>query len=256
MHRRLPNQWTTRQDRVWKGTYQGGGRRGRLRRPNDPNLSCLGRADPPVRSQIINLEAEKEHVGEQLGAAPWAGRPRARAAGASSGRTVDFGCIRDPFSLVGFDADDALRGRIKARLLGTSVVLPASFGATSLEVGGGVVARPCCMDRPEQRSFVFYLHSGDADGRSVSAAHLRALVSSGLLRPPPRLDYDCTGTASASPCVHTARCFGDAGRAGSEWSLPPCPVPHLIVAGQSRQPRDGAWRQCHRRQPDRRLHHR
>ena len=84
-------------------------------------------------------------------------------------QTVDFDPTRDLFSPIGFDADDALVGRIGARLLGTyvvgettlrpylkanlwrnfgatdrtsfgSVVLPASFGATSLEVGGGIVA--------------------------------------------------------------------------------------------------------------------
>ena len=84
-------------------------------------------------------------------------------------QTVDFDPTRDAFSPIGFDADDALTGRIGARLVGTyvagettlrpylkanlwrnfgatdrtafgSVVLPASFGATALEVGGGVIA--------------------------------------------------------------------------------------------------------------------
>ena len=81
-----------------------------------------------------------------------------------------FDRTRDPFSTVDFDADGAWTGRVGARLQGTfdvggtvlrpylkanlwhnfeatdrtsfgSVVLPASFQSTALEIGGGVVAQ-------------------------------------------------------------------------------------------------------------------
>jgi autotransporter family porin len=82
---------------------------------------------------------------------------------------MHFNLTWDLFSPIGFDADDAVTGRIGAHLQGTfavgtttvrpylkanfwrnfdttdrtsfgSAVLPASSGATSLEVGGGIVA--------------------------------------------------------------------------------------------------------------------
>jgi hypothetical protein len=65
----------------------------------------------------------------------------------------------------------------------------------------------------------------------------------------------CTRTSSASPCVHAARCFGDAGRAQSGRSPRPRSVRPLIVAERSHPHQDGAEQPCCRCQTDRKLRH-